>query len=233
MKSVVNPSLVKKVSQYTMPPAAFELLGKHEPLILVGTTGAGKNTIAKYIEQNSNWRQMVSTTTRPPREGELNGKDYWFVSEKDMEAFLDNHGMIEVKQLHNQQVSGTSIAAFRSVIESGHKPILLIDIHGTLEIAKHVENLRPFFILPPSFDEWTQRLEERGPMSHVEKSRRFRSAIDELGIALRSEKILFVINREISQVGQEILASRSDPTIQHNNRELAKNLLEEIQAHHF
>lgn len=235
MSRLVEPALLEKVLEYKMPEKAFETLDKHKPLILVGTTGAGKNTVAKYIEENSDWQRMVTTTTRPPREGEVNGKDYWFVNDTQIEKLIDSNAMIEANNFPkgSSTIYGTSLEAYESVIKSGHDPMLLIDINGTQKLVSRVEDLRPFFILPPSFEEWVKRLEERGTMTHVEKTRRFRSAVDELNIALKSEKFLFVINKEIPQVGKEILADLSDAATQHHNRELAKRLLEEIEAHHF
>ncbi len=229
----IHSQLLEKVRAYKMPPKAFELLDRHKPLILVGTTAAGKDTVTDFIEQNSDWHRMVTHTTRPMRAGEANGKTYWFVTEEEMLKLLETESMIETKELHQQQVSGTSIGAYQTVIDSGHNPILPIDVHGTVDIIKHAENVQPYFILPPSFEEWMRRLEKRGGMTHAEKSRRFKSATDELNVAIKNEKFIFVVNSEVAQVAAEILGGRSDPVTQHHNRILAQELIEDITAHHF
>lgn len=222
--------LLDMVRQYQMPRAAIELLTAYPPLVLAGATASGKDAIAQRLETSSDWRLMVTHTTRPIRPGELNGKNHWFVSEAEMLALLEQAAFIEAKLLHNIQCMGSSITAYQAVIDGGKKPIMRIDIQGVETLLENGLAIRPFFILPPSFEVWMERLDKRGHMSHVERVHRLRSAELELEKAIRNDKFILVINDDVSRVSQEIIQGYTDAASQHSRRELAKQLIDHIKA---
>lgn len=228
MQTTVHHKLLDAVRDYKMPTAAAELLTGHESLILGGVTAAGKDTILEYIVSTTQWRHVVTHTTRKPRAGEQNGQNYWFVSQEDMLKLLETQAMIETKAVHGTTVYGTSIAAYQAVIDQGHKPLLRIDIQGILELTNQLPGLKAAFILPPSFEVWMERLENRGRMSHIEKIQRLRSAQMELKEALNSRHFMFVVNREFKVTADEILRGVSDGLTQHRNRELAEQLIDHV-----
>lgn len=214
-----------------MPRAADELLMAHSPLILAGVSGSGKDAIAECIRAESDWRHVVTHTSRQLRPEEENGKQYWFVGEEEMLQMAKDGEFIEIKWIHDSQVSGSSIKAYNSVIRARHKPMMYLDVQGIETILEHGIAIRPFFILPPSFDVWIERLDKRGRMSHVERTHRLRSAKKELEVAIRNDKFVLVINDEIPRVSREILQGFSDSASQHRHRELAKQLIDHIQAY--
>lgn len=228
MQPTAHHQLLDAVRSYKMPSVADQLLSTNKPLILCGVTAAGKDTILKHIEQNSQWRHVVTHTTRKPRDGEANGENYWFVSEDEMLRLVLDQEMIETKAVHGKTVYGTSIKAYKSVLDQAHKPLLRIDIQGVLELANQIPDLQAAFILPPNFEVWMERLEKRGRMSHVEKVQRLRSAQTELKEALRSRHFIFVVNREFAVTSVEILKGVSDGLTQHRNRELAQQLIDHV-----
>lgn len=223
--------LLDLVRQYKMPPAAAELLTANSPLILTGTTGSGKDAIEDYIQKISSWRHVVTHTTRPMRPGEQNGIDYWFVDEAEMLKLVGEQAFIEVKFIHDRQVSGSSLNAYSSTLQSGYKPLMRIDVQGIQELHQHAPGIRPVFILPPSFEAWMERLEGRGRMSHVEKVQRMHSARRELEIAIQNERFILVVNDEIPRVSREILDGTTDAATQYRNRELAQRLIDHIKAY--
>ena len=231
MDEPLTQQLLDKVKAYKMPPAAIELLTKHQPLIIAGASGVGKETIIRAIQDSSRGAKVVTHTTRHPREGEHNGVDYWFVTQPRMIELIEEESFIEVKAIHNQQVSGSSLAAYQTIVDEGQHPLLALDVQGIEEVRHHVLGLKPVFILPPNFEAWMERLEGRGEMSHTERLRRLDSAKDELQRALDDEHFMLVVNHDVNQAAQEILQNVSDPATQAQNRDVAQKLIHSINAY--
>lgn len=231
MAQSTHSDLLDATRQYKIPPTGAELLAKHPPLILAGVTASGKDAVAERIIQTSSYRGVVTHTTRLPRPGEIAGQHYHFVSEDQMLELIHKNEMIEVQDIHGGTVYGISIASYQQVIDAGYEPLLIVDVQGIEEISKYVHGLRPFFILPPSFETWTERLDKRGHMSHVEKSRRFRSAREELEKALRQARFVLVINRDVSEAASEILRGSTDGPSQHHGHELIQLLIDHIKTY--
>jgi len=229
MAGIISPQLSEAVRAYTIPPAAAALLAQHEPVLIAGATASGKGSIADYLHQNSEFSHVITHTTRAPRTGEENGKDYWFVTEEQMLALLNANQMIEAKVIHNHAVYGASIESYQAVASSGRRPLLIIDVQGAEDIAKHVPDLHAVFLLPPNYEVWMERLDKRGAMSHVERSRRLQSARMEIEKATASRYFNLVVNRDINTTAQAIIANINNPQEQHRNRELAQQLSDHIR----
>ena len=229
MDDQIQTQLAAAVAGYQTPPQAAELLKQNPPLVVASVTAGGKDAIAQRIQETSDYRRIITTTTRPMREGEANGREYWFVTDQQMLELINQQAFIEVKTLHAQQTSGSSIAAYQSILDSGNKPLLIIDVQGIQEVIKHIPSLNPVFILPPSFDEWMKRLGGRGHMSHVEKLRRLKSAESEIELALRNQDFRLVVNRQIPDAATEIVSGQTDMRTQQANREIAQQLLDQIR----
>jgi len=226
-----HKQLLDTVKTYKMSPAAAKLVSDNLPLIIAGTTGSGKDAIEQYIQKISDWRHVVTHTTRQSRPGEQNGVDYWFVSEEEMLALAKRQEFIEFKFLFDRDFYGSSINSYRLVLEGDHKPMMRIDVQGVSELQLYVSGLRPFFVLPPSFDSWIERLDARGHMSHVERAKRLNRAREELEMAIDNEKYVLVVNDEVPRVSREIVDGITDVASQHHNRELAQRLIDHIKAY--
>lgn len=227
----VHTQLIAAVKNYKMPPAAAEFLGQNPPLIICSVTASGKNTIADYIiKARQNYQETVSHTTRAPRQGEIDGVHYWFVDEIKMLELVHAQVFIEAKAIHGQTIYGTSIESYKTVIKQGHKPLLIIDVQGVEEISQAVPQLRPFFILPPSYEEWMNRLHSRGVVTEEDKARRLVSARRELETVLRNPAYILVVNDNIDRAAKEILSGKVDEATQAKNRQLAKKLLEQLNS---
>ena len=222
------------VASYQMPDAAKTILGSGEVTVLCGVTASGKNTIANYLVSHGDFAHVVSHTTRMPRENhgtkEQNGKEYWFVSPKEMLSLAEAQAFIEIKAIHGETCSGTSINALKHAMDAGKHPVMEIDVQGALELTEAVPGLRPLFILPPSYDVWMERLGTRGFISDREKERRLHSAIMEIETALAHPAFVLTVNQEVELTAAEIMhgVDMSDET-QQAHRTLAKELLESIR----
>ncbi len=150
------------------------------PIILSSPSGGGKTTIAqKLLAARRDLGYSVSATTRPPREGEVDGLDYHFRSVRDFKRGQVAGEFAESAEVHGH-LYGTLRAEVDRVMASGRHVIMDIDVQGTRQFAAAFPDSVLIFILPPSAKALIARLEARGSEDTKSLIRRFRSAIDEL-----------------------------------------------------
>jgi guanylate kinase len=150
------------------------------PIILSSPSGGGKTTIAqKLLTARRDVGYSVSCTTRPPREGEVHGRDYHFLSVKDFKRGQKAGDFAESAEVHGH-LYGTLRAEVERVLSSGKHVIMDIDPQGSRQFAAAFPDSVLIFILPPSAKALITRLEARGTEEPKSLIRRFRSAIDEL-----------------------------------------------------
>ena len=150
------------------------------PIILSSPSGGGKTTIAqKLLTARRDVGYSVSCTTRPPREGEVHGRDYHFLSVKDFKRGQKAGDFAESAEVHGH-LYGTLRAEVERVLSSGKHVIMDIDPQGSRQFAAAFPDSVLIFILPPSAQALITRLEARGTEEPKSLIRRFRSAIDEL-----------------------------------------------------
>jgi guanylate kinase len=150
------------------------------PIILSSPSGGGKTTIAhKLLAMRQDVGYSVSCTTRPPREGEVQGRDYHFLSAKEFKTGQKAGKFAESAEVHGH-LYGTLRAEVERVLSSGKHVIMDIDVQGSRQFAAAFPDSVLIFILPPSAKALIDRLEARGTEDPKSLIRRFRSAIDEL-----------------------------------------------------
>lgn len=150
------------------------------PVILSSPSGGGKTTIAhKLLAVRRDVGYSVSATTRPPREGEVDGSDYHFRSLNDFKRGQAAGEFAESAEVHGH-LYGTLRAEVDRVLAAGRHVIMDIDVQGTRQFAAAFPDSVLIFILPPSADVLIARLEARGTEDPKSLIRRFRSAKDEL-----------------------------------------------------
>jgi guanylate kinase len=150
------------------------------PIILSSPSGGGKTTIAhKLLAVRPDVGYSVSATTRPPRDGEVDGRDYHFRSLKDFKRGQAAGEFAESAEVHGH-LYGTLRAEVDRVLASGKHVIMDIDVQGTRQFAEAFPDSVLIFILPPSAAALISRLEARGTEDPKSLIRRFRSAKDEL-----------------------------------------------------
>lgn len=150
------------------------------PVILSSPSGGGKTTIAhKLLSLRTDLGYSVSCTTRPPREGELDGRDYHFLAVEKFKRGQDAGEFAESAEVHGH-LYGTLRAEVARVLSSRRHVIMDIDVQGAQQFSAAFPESVLIFILPPSADALIERLTARGTEDAKSLIRRFRSAKEEL-----------------------------------------------------
>ena len=148
-------------------------------VVVSGFSGAGKGTLMRaLLEKYHNYALSVSATTRQPREGETDGKDYFFVSQEKFKQMIEEEQLIEYAQYVNHYYGTPKAYVLRQMAE-GKDVILEIEIQGALAIKRQFSNALLLFVLPPSAQELKRRLVGRGTESLDVIEARLRRAFDE------------------------------------------------------
>ena len=131
-------------------------------IVLSSPSGAGKTTLTKLLSTNSNYLISISHTTRKPRINEIDGKDYYFVNEKEFKSLINKNEFLEYAQVF-KNFYGTTILPVTDGLKKGKNIIFDIDWQGTKQIKekKLQYKLITFFILPPSKKVLFERLSNR------------------------------------------------------------------------
>ncbi|XP_064466008.1 guanylate kinase-like isoform X3 [Ornithodoros turicata] len=151
------------------------------PLVICGPSGSGKSTLLKKLLKDFGdyFALSVSHTTRKPRPGEVNGKDYHFISRDEMEQAIEAGDFIEYTEFSGN-LYGTSKKSVRDVQEQGRICILDIEIEGVKNIKKTDLNPRYIFIKPPSMKALEERLRGRGTETEESIMKRLARASEEI-----------------------------------------------------
>ncbi|WP_418219553.1 guanylate kinase [Clostridium isatidis] len=149
-------------------------------IVISGPSGAGKGTICKkLIEKNKNIYLSVSATTRSPREGEIDGVNYYFLTKEEFERKVKENGFIEYAEVHGN-FYGTPRVNVNKMLEEGKDVILEIDIQGALQVKENFKEGVFIFILPPSMEELKRRIIKRGSETEESLMTRFKNAYKEI-----------------------------------------------------
>ncbi len=159
----------------------------HALLILAGPAGAGKSTLCdRVVREVPGFERVVTATTRPPRPGEQNGRDYHFFSAEEFDAHVAADDFLEWAWVHQKHRYGTLKSAVLDRLPQTNL-VMNIDVQGVRSIRAAAQNdplLRgrvvTMFVAPASLDVLRERLQGRGPVSSEELSRRLQSAEREL-----------------------------------------------------
>jgi guanylate kinase len=162
--------------------------------IVTAPSGAGKSSlIGALLQQDPRVRLSISHTTRAPRPGETNGREYHFVDEAAFLGMLERGEFLESAQVHGHRY-GTSHAAVASAIKDGHDLVLEIDWQGAEQVRRLHPDSISIFILPPSLDELERRLRARGQDAEAVIRRRLANALEELPHAPEFDYV--IINKD-------------------------------------
>jgi guanylate kinase len=136
--------------------------GRGMLVVVSSPSGGGKGTlIRRALKIVPNLGYSVSFTTRPPREGEVNGRDYFFVSVEQFKQMIASNNFLEWAVVHDN-LYGTSHVEIERELNEGHDIILEIDVQGATSVRQLVADAVSIFILPPSFEILRDRLIGRG-----------------------------------------------------------------------
>ncbi len=201
-------------------------------IILSGPSGAGKGTIHKELmKHSSNLKYSISMTTREPRDGEVNGKDYFFVTEEEFKKEIENNSFLEYAIVHGNYY-GTLKREVERDLDLGYDVILEIDIQGALNIKAQKEDGIFIFIMPPSMRELRDRLVKRGTETKEKLVERFKNAYKEVNemskynyVVINDEVDLAVTKVEAILIAERCRVDRIEEFDVNNQEELIHELL--------
>ena len=173
-------------------------------VVLAGPTAVGKGTVVQEIlARYPEIHLSVSTTTRDPRPGEVEGTSYYFVTEEEFRRMISAGALLEHATVHGQAMYGTPRAPLETALAAGHSVLLEIDIQGARQVRDSMPTARLVFLLPPSWDELVRRLNARGTETEEQKQQRLVTAVTEL--ESQSEFDCRVVNAEVSAAAQQVV----------------------------
>lgn len=201
----LSAELKSRIASYKAGKSAEEIAAQSRFLLIAGPSGSGKDTVIKEILKNDRYEFIVSHTTRPPRSGEINGKDYYFIDWQTAEEMIDDRRFLEVKVVYEDYMFGTSIAELNRIRELGKIGITDIDVAGARVYVELNPETKAVFILPPSYDEWLSRLAKRGSgESQQDIQKRLQDGQRWLEQALADGFWHFVINSHLEKAVADI-----------------------------
>lgn len=149
-------------------------------VIISGASGTGKGTVCKkLLAENPNIFYSISATTRKPRQGEVDGREYYFITVDEFKTWINEEKFLEYAEVYGN-FYGTPIHKIEERLRRGEDVLLEIDIQGALNVMKKRPDGVYIFLLPPSLEELKNRITGRGTESPETLERRFQAAADEI-----------------------------------------------------
>lgn len=172
--------------------------------VLSGPSAVGKSTVAARLRSQCPWIwQSVSVTTRPPRPGEMNGREYFFVSEREFEAMAGRGELLESAQFAGNRY-GTPRAPVQQRLDQGKPALLELDVAGARQVRAAVPGSLLIFMAPPTWEELERRLIGRNTESPEAMSRRLEAARIEM--AASDEFDITLVNTSVEDVCDQLVA---------------------------
>ena len=195
-------------------------------IVICAPSGTGKTTLTKrLIAKYPRFAFSISCTTRNPREGEVEGKDYYFISKEEFLSRRDAGFFAEWAEVHGN-FYGTPLLATEELLAKGHDVLFDIDVQGAKQLRENMQKAHFVFILPPSKAELERRLQERKSETPESLVKRLMAAKGELAEAYWFD--FFVINNDLEQAWSELesvyLVARLE---QLKNSDFLPNLIKE------
>ena len=194
--------------------------------VVVAPSGAGKTSLVKaLLEKEPNIRLSISYTTRKPREGEVNGRDYHFVDRPTFEKMIAQGDFLEYANVYGNYY-GTSRRWIEAELAGGHDVLLEIDWQGAAQVRSLFPDMVGIFILPPSLAELRKRLTGRGKDSADAIERRMASAREEISHVLEFEYIIVNEHFEMASADLQAVVRAARLSRAHQEKSLASLLNE-------
>lgn len=174
-------------------------------IVLTGPSGVGKGTLMRsLLQRHPELYYSVSVTTRSPRTGEIDGKNYYFISRNKFEQLVAQGEFLEWAEFAGNYY-GTPREAVLNQIRAGKTVVLEIELEGARQIRASFPSVLSIFILPPSFEELEQRIRNRGQDSEEAIARRLQCAKEELKAA--EEFDIQIVNDDLETAVNAIAAA--------------------------
>ena len=171
-------------------------------IVVSGASGTGKGTVCKKILTDlPEVAYSISATTRTPRPGEVDGREYYFLSVDDFKAWIADEKFLEYAEVYGN-FYGTPLNKIEERLNRGEDILLEIDVQGALNVKRKCPEGIYIFLLPPSLEELKRRIEGRGTETPESLARRLKNAVAEIKIGLESDYV--VVNDSVDEAVAEI-----------------------------
>lgn len=201
-------------------------MSKGNIYVVTAPSGAGKTSLVRaLLDVDGQVRLSISYTTRAPRPGEVDGKDYHFIGEPAFLAMLERGDFLESAEVYGNRY-GTSQPWIEGVVDSGADILLEIDWQGASQVRRIFPEAIGIFILPPSLEVLTERLKGRGTDAPEVVARRLAAAREDIGHVEEFDYV--IINDDFNTALQELLAViraqrlRAEPQLRRHAARIAK-----------
>lgn len=173
-------------------------------IIISGASGTGKGTVCKKILSDlPEVAYSISATTRAPRPGEVDGKEYYFLSVEEFKSWIADGKFLEHAEVYGN-FYGTPLNKIEERLNRGEDILLEIDVQGALNVKRKCPEGVYIFLLPPSLEELRRRIEGRGTETPESLSRRMKNALAEINVGLEYDYV--VVNDSIENAAEKIKA---------------------------
>lgn len=173
-------------------------------LVLSAPSGAGKHALLSRVrELGEDLAHTISVTTRPPRRGEINGRDYVFIDGEEFSRHLERGALLEWAEVHGHRY-GTLKSELERCLNSGKDAVLELDVQGMRALRRLRGDVVSVFLMPPSVEELERRLRVRNANDEADLALRLRNAREEM--AARNEYDYVIVNDDLDRAAQELIA---------------------------
>jgi len=173
-------------------------------VIVSGPSGVGKSTICKEVAKRlNNVYLSVSVTTRPRSPSEVDGQDYWFISENEFQRRIDKGELLEYAEVFGH-LYGTPKHKVEEALQEARTVILEIDVQGAKKVKRIYQDAVMIFVFPPSQRELAERMKLRGRENVQSAEERLEGASGEMAAAWQYYKHM-VINEDLQQAVNEMV----------------------------
>ena len=236
----MDQSVKDLIQNYQPSDNAIGLLRKQKLIIFAGVSSAGKNTIMNELLKTGQYHDIITSTTRLPRENdgvmEQDGVDYHFLTTEQAVEKLKAGEYIEVAPVH-EKINGVLASELQKAAFAGKIPIMDVNVQGVKTFKKLSDNVIAIFVVPPSYDEWLVRMKRRYDTEEDFQAAwpvRRQSAIMELEDALREPYYHFIVNEDLAQAvhSAEKIIKNGDTLsqIDRSYRVWVENILNDLKA---
>ncbi len=191
--------------------------------IVSGPSGTGKGTLCKALLERRDFKLSVSMTTRQAREGEIEGKSYFFSTKEKFEELIANDGLLEHAEVYGNYY-GTPKAFVMEQLQRGKDVVLEIDIQGALQVRKNFPNGVFIFILPPSMKELRKRITGRKSETEESLNRRMSEALKEVSYIDKYDYV--IVNDDVEGAVQ-----RLESVVRAEHCRVSRHIMELIETY--
>ena len=179
------------------------MMKKGHLVVISAPSGAGKTTICRRLQElHPDWRFSISATTRPRREHEIDGKDYFFLTEEEFDHYTAEDEFVEWEAIYNDRY-GTLKSTILAALKNGEALLLDVDVKGGVNVKKKFpEDTTAIFIEPPDLETLVSRLKKRGTENAETLQNRLARIPEEM--AQKKDYDYVVVNDDLDQAVKEV-----------------------------